>query len=122
VQRLFSMFPTGRPGIALLLLRTSVATAVLLDGYVHRHELSSWALAAMALISVSLGLGFLTPIIALIALVCHVFAWTSMSFDCTGLTAVEILNALALALLGPGAYSIDAFRFGRHVVVLPPRD
>ena len=32
---------------------------------------------------------------------------------------VFALNALALALLGPGAYSLDARRFGRRLVVLP---
>jgi hypothetical protein len=32
------------------------------------------------------------------------------------------LSALALVMLGPGAYSIDARRFGRRVVVLPPHD
>jgi hypothetical protein len=30
------------------------------------------------------------------------------------------LDALALALLGPGAYSVDSRRFGRRLVVLPP--
>jgi hypothetical protein len=32
------------------------------------------------------------------------------------------LNALALMLLGPGAYSLDALRFGRRVVDLPSGD
>jgi uncharacterized membrane protein YphA (DoxX/SURF4 family) len=31
-----------------------------------------------------------------------------------------LLNAIALALLGPGAYSLDARLFGRRVVVVPP--
>jgi hypothetical protein len=39
MQRLFSMFPSGLPGFALLLLlRGSVALAVLLEGYAHRQE------------------------------------------------------------------------------------
>ena len=37
-----------------------------------------------------------------------------------GPTALVCLDALALALMGPGAYSIDSYRFGRRVVVLPP--
>ena len=42
VQRLFSMFPPGMPGLALLLLRASVAMALLLDSYGHRRDLSGW--------------------------------------------------------------------------------
>ena len=34
--------------------------------------------------------------------------------------AFAVLDALALVLIGPGAYSIDARRFGRRLVVLPP--
>jgi len=29
-------------------------------------------------------------------------------------------DALALALLGPGAYSLDAYRYGRRLITLPP--
>jgi hypothetical protein len=32
-----------------------------------------------------------------------------------------LLNSAALALLGPGAYSVDARLFGRRVLVVPPR-
>jgi hypothetical protein len=32
-----------------------------------------------------------------------------------------ILDAAALALLGPGAYSLDARLFGRRVTVVTPR-
>jgi hypothetical protein len=39
-----------------------------------------------------------------------------------GFVALSILNPLALALLGPGAYSFDAVRFGRRVVELPSED
>jgi uncharacterized membrane protein YphA (DoxX/SURF4 family) len=64
--------------------------------------------------------GFLTPIVAILALLFHLIAWSSLSIDSVGMTAVALLDALAVAMLGPGAYSIDAYRFGRRVVVLPP--
>ena len=114
------MFPPGWPGLALLLLRASVATALLLQGYGHRLWLSGWMLGVVVPLCACLCVGFLTPIVAILALLFHVLAWSSLSIDSAGMTAIALLDALALAMLGPGAYSIDAYRFGRRVVVLPP--
>jgi hypothetical protein len=123
VQRLFSMFPSGLPGLALLLLRASAAIALLLDsyGYGHRHALPGWMQGAALLIIVALSAGYLTPIAATLALVCHGLIWFDLGVDSTVVAAVISLDAIALALLGPGAYSADSYRFGRRLVVLPPR-
>lgn len=111
------MFPAGLPGIALLILRTSVAITVLLHGYSQREELAAWVLACLLLLAVTLVAGFITPILALLAVaVQFIGPWPPVSNS--GLLVVSILNALALALLGPGAYSFDAARFGRRVVGL----
>jgi hypothetical protein len=77
-------------------------------------------LGALVLLAACLCAGFLTPIVAILALSVQVLVWSSLSVDGAGMTAIALLDALALALLGPGAYSIDAYRFGRRVVVLPP--
>ena len=120
MQRLFSMFPPGLPGFALLLLRGSVALAVLLEGYAHRQGLSGVVLGALISLSAALCAGFLTPIAAALALAIQV-AWASVGNGGMEAHGVAILDALALALLGPGAYSVDSYRFGRRVVVLPPK-
>jgi hypothetical protein len=31
-----------------------------------------------------------------------------------------VVMAAAIALLGPGAFSLDAYLFGRHEIVIPP--
>jgi uncharacterized membrane protein YphA (DoxX/SURF4 family) len=122
VQRLFSMFPPGLPGVALLLLRLSVASALLFDGYAHKAALPVWILGAAILISLVVSVGYLTPIVAVTALACHALIWVvgGAGSDAVTLTVILALDALALALLGPGAYSVDSRRFGRRLVVLPP--
>ena len=117
VQRLFSLFPSGLPGFALLLLRASVALAILLEGYAQRQELSGLVLGALVMLSATLCMGFLTPLAAALALVFQMVSWVSLSDYGIELHAVAILDALALALLGPGAYSVDAYRFGRRIVL-----
>ena len=116
------MFPPGLPGLALLLLRLSVAGALLLDNYGHRGALPGWVHALAILISLVVSVGYLTPIVAAAALALHAFVWLALGagVDAAAVTLILSLDALALALLGPGAYSLDSRRFGRRLVVLPP--
>ena len=72
MQRLFSMFPPGLPGIGLLLLRSSVAIALLLEGYGHRP---GWIPAAAIVLSITLLAGYVTPIAAGIGLLFHGLIW-----------------------------------------------
>jgi len=114
------MFPSGWPGRALLLLRSSVAIALLFEAYVHRAGVPAWIQAVALLIALALFAGFLTPVAAVLALLFHSAVWISMGVDSGWIPTIISLDAIALALLGPGAYSVDSSRFGRRVVVLPP--
>jgi putative oxidoreductase len=116
VQRLFSTFPNGWPGRALLLLRL-VAAAPLLQqsiaficGFNHSSVL---ALELVALASATLlALGFCTPLAAL--LLVGLEGW--LAFHAGKLFGEHSLFAaigISLAMLGPGAWSIDAHLFGR---------
>ena len=123
VQRLFSMFPDGAPGIALVLLRISVAASFLWCMSIHRHLDWFYLLFAMTLvIASSVSIGFLTPLLSgvvCIAAMVNVAA-SSPHFQLVSLGCT--LNAAALALLGPGAYSLDARLFGRRVIAVNPRN
>jgi putative oxidoreductase len=114
------MFPAGWPGFALLLLRASVAMALLLENAAHRDGLSVWITGASLVVCVALSAGFLTPIAAAIAIGLHALIWSSLSVGNLGTGAIICGDAIALALLGPGAYSFDSRRFGRRIVVQTP--
>jgi hypothetical protein len=116
------MFPPGLPGLALLLLRLSVAAALLLGDYTHADALAGWVHAVAIVISFGVSVGYLTPVAATAALLHHALVWLALGsgVEAGAVTIVLSLDALALALLGPGAYSLDSRRFGRRLVVLPP--
>ena len=95
---------------------------VLLHGYARREVLAVVALAGFLLLAIALIVGFLTPIVALLAMAVQFAGPWGLSVTNTGFVTVSILNALALTFLGPGAYSFDALRFGRRVVDLSSGD
>jgi uncharacterized membrane protein YphA (DoxX/SURF4 family) len=119
VQRLFAMFPEGGPGVALLLLRISVAAMLLIGNSSARAVLAShWAIACLVLVAISLCFGFLTPIFSVLVCVFDVAGiFIAGRFDSPA-AFLPILNPLALSLLGPGAYSLDARIFGRRVLIV----
>lgn len=119
--RLFSMFPSGRPGVALLLVR--VALSILLFDGVASPLLSlgsPWLLAAPAALAMVLCLGFITPIAALLSVALQVTTLLTSGTTLAAVHACAMLDATALAMLGPGAYSVDARLFGQREVILPP--
>src|SRR4029079_3074150 len=117
------MFPQGGPGIGLFLLRVAAAGMFALN-LTQRFNFPSlhWLLISLiGLISIGLLLGFLTPILSVIACLA---AGANLVLAGGSLDVVYILRILlsaALFFLGPGAYSVDARLFGLRVTVVPPR-
>ena len=120
MQRLFSMFPQGGPGVALLLLRVSVVAFLIIVATNYNGSHYRSILAAIFLISISLLIGFLTPYLCA-TIVAFVIGNMIVNPETSSvLCVIAIANAVALALLGPGAYSLDSKLFGRRVTIVRP--
>ena len=103
----------------MLLLRCSAAIALLVENYGHRQDLPIWMRSATIVLSITLFAGYLTPVAAAIGLPLHALIWLTLGGGSAAIVIIVSLDIVALALLGPGAYSVDASRFGRRVLVLP---
>lgn len=115
-------YPDGAPGAALLLLRLSSA-ALAYPALARLSPLPGgwWPVAApVAALILSLVAGFGARTAALLlalTLVANLFTTRGeLPF-----VLAAIGQTIALALLGPGAWSLDAHRFGRRVIRLEPR-
>ena len=123
MQRLFSMFPNGSPGVALLLLRIALSI-LLLDGVLGPLSKldSNWVLLAPWAVAVCLWLGLVTPIFAVLSIAIEASTWWATGVSLGAIHFCAVIDAMSLALLGPGGYSLDAKLFGRRRIVFPPRD
>jgi hypothetical protein len=109
------MFPSGLPGLALALLRISVAATLWIGPWQSNAGGVVW------IVGLSLIAGVFTPFTASICGLVHL--WLLFEQHTASLFGLAALGfAISLAILGPGAYSIDGFMFARRVVILPPPD
>jgi uncharacterized membrane protein YphA (DoxX/SURF4 family) len=118
--RSFSAFPDGWPGNGLLLLRLTLGIPLLYAGAVavaasHRTAIPELAAAFLAIFLIS---GFFTSSSAAAIALTQVWMAFAPAYANDGARSVRLLLAAAaasLAMLGPGAWSLDALRFGRKV-------
>ena len=114
------LFPGGVTGAGLLVLRFSVAGSLLMLGVFHSGDANALKLLAV-LAAIGLCAGVRTRMIAGLSLAAPLFGFaTGASF--TSLAVLHVLDACALVLTGPGAWSTDAVSFGRRKMTLPNRD
>ena len=130
LQRLFSTFPAGWPGLGLLLLRLAAACTSVVSGVQWLVTSGSSndlrVLGVLMLGGAALLLaGFLTPVAAAtiaIAQAATALGW--IATDTGGSPGLQsaLLPAVvstSVVLLGPGAFALDAHLFGRREIVIP---
>ena len=107
MRRLFSTFARGWPGTGLLLLRLVAGTALISRAFIRLTPLDFIAIAAGALLIA----GLWTPIAALVSAL--VGLWnTYVQFGDPWASVLLITIGISLAMVGPGAWSLDGWLFG----------
>ena len=123
MQRLFSTFPEGWPGAGLLFLRAvavipSVQHRIAVGFMGHPSALAAEFVAVCA--GALLLVGLWTPVAGGLMAVTELSLAFSHSHDPWIHIILGALGA-ALAMLGPGAWSVDARLFGRKRIQIPQR-
>jgi uncharacterized membrane protein YphA (DoxX/SURF4 family) len=123
VRRLFSTFAHGSAGLGLLVLRLAAGIALVVQG--TQALLAQPPLAAILAQAVSIGIGVLVAVglwtqFAGVLLVVDAL-WQAYAYGPSFRWMLLAAMGAALALLGPGAWSIDARRFGWRRVDLGDR-
>jgi putative oxidoreductase len=118
VQRLFSTFANGLPGLGLLLQRILIA-AVLVSGAASHGQVASHLTAfdppmIDAIMGILLLIGLWTPAVGTAVAVRGL--WIVFSGGDAWMPLVVALLGATLAMIGPGAWSIDARLFGRKQI------
>ena len=129
LQRLFSTFPSSWPGFGLLLLRFSLGIALthsciagLLGNASGLVVLVQHAIAVVA--GIFLIAGLWTPVMGTLLALDELWIalWIrSVERDETWIHIFLAMVAVSVAMLGPGAWSIDSRLFGRKRINLNSR-
>lgn len=133
LQRLFSTFPGGWPGIGLLLLRGAIGLVVLFGAGFSvsggpQSGIQIWMVVSAVAAGAALILGLFTPVAALLTGLGAIAAGFSLlpapvsNVTESKLALILIATvAVAIACLGPGGFSVDARLFGRREIIIPRR-
>lgn len=128
LQRLFSTFAGGFPGIGLFLQRLITAVAVGSSIFARFHGVPQHGSVALLLIdggaALLLLVGLWTPFAGAVIACCEMWVVVSAGGEFWPPLVLATLGA-TLAMIGPGACSIDALLFGRKQIsprLAPYRD
>jgi uncharacterized membrane protein YphA (DoxX/SURF4 family) len=124
MQRLFSNFAGGWPGSGLLIQRLLIGTTLLYDSVGHLAHAHGAAAMLPPILEGAPGilllLGLWTPYACLLAAVTEIWGACWQIID-VRIAIILATITVTLAMIGPGAWSVDARLFGRKHLVLPDR-
>jgi uncharacterized membrane protein YphA (DoxX/SURF4 family) len=117
--------------MGLLLLRALVGCSLIVQGAAYiqspNRSLAMWGVAAFALTcGAFLLVGLMTPLVAVLVVIGGIgfaLSWIPLPIKDLFDSYPAIINLIGLsitiALLGPGAFSLDARMFGRREITIP---
>ncbi len=115
MRRLFSTFAHGCPGVGLLLMRLIAGIALMAQGLMRLRTEPATGPAVLGVLAIGAGLllfvGFWTPILGWLVAVLGLWSAIAQRGDPWASILLATIGA-ALALLGPGAWSVDARLYG----------
>jgi len=124
LRRLYSTFAHGWPGAGLLLMRLVLGSALIDRGMARLWSHPSTLLTVLSVITIGAGLliiaGLWTPIVGMLVAVIEVWEIFLLPDNLWIYILLATLGG-ALALLGPGAWSVDARLFGWKRINLQDR-
>lgn len=110
MQRLFSMFPNAWPGAGLLLLRLVSGALLVHQGLIGPRPMDPLPIAAV--LGALLIAGLWTPVVGVFVMAIELWRAVAMTQDLRSSLLLGTIGA-ALAMIGPGATSLDNLWFGR---------
>ena len=122
MRRLFSTFAPGWPGAGLLLMRV-IAGVALISTAITRLQTGATVIPILAIVTgLLLMVGLWTPVAGSLVAVIGIWRTVSHISDPWAGILLATLGA-ALALVGPGAWSVDARLFGwKRIDVRGPKN
>ena len=122
------LFRSGWPGVGLVVLRLLTGGTLIYSGISSIREGSLPLFVTLQVVGISAGIvlsvGLFTPVAGVLAALAEtwiaIWRFSSHSGD-PWIALTQAILAAVLAMIGPGAWSIDARRFGRKHIDLSDR-